>query len=169
MLKTNLVRSWWQVNAGESITLLLNKLLLKGHAWWQELSINMIQGQYNNMKVLLLQQTTMKTGTMYSALFKQWCWSLMSSVSLTDGNWRRRSITILCRILVCFFFSVHMSWIFECALWFNRKSQPCIFLRWFALRFPVKTYAKKPGGAFCSRQVKETFCFSEQWNQWSVP
>ena len=38
---------------------------------------------------------------------------------------------------------------FACALRFNRKSQPCIFLRWFALRFPVKTYVKKLG-AFCS-------------------
>ena len=49
-----------------------------------------------------------------------------------------------------FFFFVQTSWIFACALRFNRKSQPCIFLRWFVLRFPVKMYAKKLGGAFCS-------------------
>ena len=35
-----------------------------------------------------------------------------------------------------------MSWIFACGLRFNRKSQPCIFSRWFALHFRVKTYAK---------------------------
>ena len=35
-----------------------------------------------------------------------------------------------------------MSWIFACGLRFNRKSQPCIFFCWFALRFRVKTYAK---------------------------
>ena len=35
-----------------------------------------------------------------------------------------------------------MSWIFACGLRFNRKSQPCIFFRWFALHFRVKTYAK---------------------------
>ena len=67
-------------------------------------------------------------------------------------SWRRRSITIciLCQILVCFFFFIQMSWIFACAPRFNRKSQPCIFLRWFLLFFPVKMYAKKVGGAFCS-------------------
>ena len=58
------------------------------------------------------------------------------------NNWRPSSITILCRILVCFFFFVQMSWIFACGLRFNRKSQPCIFFRWFALHFRVKTYAK---------------------------
>ena len=66
-----------------------------------------------------------------------------------------------------------MSWIFACGLRFNRKSQPCIFLRWFALRFPVKMYAKKTRRRFLQsvveRQVKETFCFPEQWNQRSVP
>ena len=41
-----------------------------------------------------------------------------------------------------FFFFVQMSWIFACGLRFNRKSQPCIFFRWFALHFRVKTYAK---------------------------
>ena len=41
-----------------------------------------------------------------------------------------------------FFFFVQMSWIFACGLRFNRKSQPCIFFRWFALHFQVKTYAK---------------------------
>ena len=35
-----------------------------------------------------------------------------------------------------------MSWIFACGLRFNRKSQPCIFFRWFVLHFRVKTYAK---------------------------
>ena len=60
----------------------------------------------------------------------------------SDFNWRRHSITILCRILVCFFFFVQMSWIFARGLWFNWKSQPCIFTRSFALHFRVKTYAK---------------------------
>ena len=40
------------------------------------------------------------------------------------------------------FFFVQMSWIFACGLRFNRNSQPCIFFRWFALHFQVKTYAK---------------------------
>ena len=43
-----------------------------------------------------------------------------------------------------------MSWIFACGLRFNGKSQPCIFSRWFVLCFPVKTYAKTLGSAFCS-------------------
>ena len=76
------------------------------------------------------------------------------------NSWRRCSITILCRILVCFFFSSKWA---ECALRFNRKLQPWIFFRWFALRFPVKTYAKKLGGAFCSLllndQQKKPFVF----------
>ena len=41
-----------------------------------------------------------------------------------------------------FFFSVQMSWIFACGLRFNRKSQPCIFFRWFALRFQLKRMQK---------------------------
>ena len=32
----------------------------------------------------------------------------------------------------------------------TESHSPVFFLRWFALRFPVKTYAKKLGGAFCS-------------------
>ena len=89
-----------------------------------------------------------------------------------SNNWRPSSITILCRILVCFFFFVQMSWIFACGLRFNRKSQPCIFFRWFALRFPVKTYAKNSAAPFAvccrTREAKETYCFPEQWNQRSV-
>ena len=71
-----------------------------------------------------------------------------------------------------FFFFLQMSWIFACGLRFNRKSQPCIFFRWFALRFPVKTYAKNSEALFAvccrTRQAKETYCFPEQWNQRSV-
>ena len=46
-----------------------------------------------------------------------------------------------------------MSWIFACGLRFNRKSQPCIFFRWFALHFRVKTYAK-------NRQVRDASLIS---------
>ena len=35
-----------------------------------------------------------------------------------------------------------MSWILAYGLRFNRKSQTCVFFRWFALRFRVKTCAK---------------------------
>ena len=50
-----------------------------------------------------------------------------------------------------------MSWIFACGLRFNRKSQPCIFFRWFALHFRVKTYAKKQPatGRFAGFIVRE--------------
>ena len=71
-----------------------------------------------------------------------------------------------------FFFFVQMSWIFACGLRFNRKSQPCIYFRWFALHFWVKTYAKNLAALFAvccrTRQAKETYCFPEQWNQRSV-
>ena len=50
-----------------------------------------------------------------------------------------------------------MSWIFACGLRFNRKSQPCIYFRWFALHFRVKTYAKKQPatGRFAGFIVRE--------------
>ena len=50
-----------------------------------------------------------------------------------------------------------MSWIFACGLRFNRKSQPCIYFRWFALHFQVKTYAKKQPatGRFAGFIVRE--------------
>ena len=98
--------------------------------------------------------------------------SLSKCIHEQQSNWRPSSITILCRILVCFFFFVQMSWIFACDLRFNRKSQPCIFFHWFALRFPVKTYAKNSAALFAvccrTRQAKQTYCFPEQWNQRNV-
>ena len=62
-----------------------------------------------------------------------------------------------------FFFFVQMSWIFACGLRFNRKSQPCIFFRRFALHFRVKTYAKNSAALFAvccrTRQAKKPIVF----------
>ena len=40
-----------------------------------------------------------------------------------------------------FFFFGYVS-IFACGLRFSQQTLPCIFFRWFALRFREKTYAK---------------------------
>ena len=84
-------------------------------------------------------------------------------MQVNKSNWRSSSISILCRILVCFFFFVQMSWIFACGLRFNRKSQPCIFFRRFALHFRVKTYAKTSAALFAvccrTRQAKKPIVF----------
>ena len=57
-----------------------------------------------------------------------------------------------------------MSWIFACGLRSNRKSQPCIFFCWIALRFRVKVYAKNSGRLLRSvveRETNKTFVFSQ--------
>ena len=89
-------------------------------------------------------------------------------------NWRGRSMTILCRILVCFFFC-QMSWIFACGLQFHRKSHPCIYFSLVCTSFSRKNVCKKLGGTFCGTnnrrlhnallillfgKTKGFFCFS---------
>ena len=52
-------------------------------------------------------------------------------------------------MLGCFFFGFVS--IFACGLRFSQQTLPCIFFRWFALRFREETYAKKlsfPSGIF---------------------
>ena len=70
--------------------------------------------------------------------------------------------------LFFFFFFGYVS-IFACGLRFSQQTLPCIFFRWFALRFREKTYAKNSvflvasfGDSFVERETKETFCFAEQ-------
>ena len=70
-----------------------------------------------------------------------------------------------------FFFLVQMSWIFACGLRFNRKSQPCIFFRWFALHFRVKTYAKNSWLQDASlvslfRKTIGFFCLARSTTDW---
>ena len=68
-----------------------------------------------------------------------------------------------------FFFFCGFFSIFACGLRFSQQTLPCIFFRWFALRFRKKTYAKKlsfPSGifwrSFVERETIEIFCFAEQ-------
>ena len=62
-----------------------------------------------------------------------------------------------------FFFFVQMSWIFACALQFNRKSQPCIFSPGVRFVFQLKRMQKKLGSAFYSLLLndkqKKSFVF----------
>ena len=106
--------------------------------------------------------------------WKCFCEGLWRSPAKIDTlNWRSWSITILCRILVCFFFRP-MSWIFACGLRFNRKSQSCVFFFFsaglhflFQLKLMQKT-RRRFLRSVVEREAKETFCFPEQWNQRSV-
>ena len=80
---------------------------------------------------------------------------------------------------VSVFFFVKSAWIFAYGFQLHRKTSPCIFFCWFALRFWEMTYAKNPPfycgifwRSFVARETKKVFlfrfCFAEQWNQRSV-
>ena len=65
------------------------------------------------------------------------------------------------RFCVCFF-SLKSAWIFACGFQLNRKTSPCIFFRWFALRFREITYAKNlpfSAGIFCRTRNKRSLLF----------
>ena len=68
-----------------------------------------------------------------------------------------------------FFFFFGFVSTFACGLYFSQQTSPCIFFRWFVLRFREIMYPKKisfPSGilwrSFVERETKETFCFAEQ-------
>ena len=81
-----------------------------------------------------------------------------------QNKWRCRSITILCRILVCFFFFVQMSWIFACGLQFNRKSHsPEFFSAGLHFVFQLKRMQKNSAALFavcCWTTSKRNLLFS---------
>jgi len=70
---------------------------------------------------------------------------------------------------VCVFFFLKSASIFASGFQFNRKTSPCIFFHWFALRFREITYAKNTPfscsifwRSFVAQETKEVFCLAEQ-------
>ena len=77
-------------------------------------------------------------------------------------NWRAECKRELSDDFEFFLFFFKSAWIFACGFALNRKTSPCIFSRWFALRFREITYAKKlsfPSGShywsFVEQKTKE--------------
>ncbi len=111
--------------------------------------------------------------TWYMFSISQITYSKSEGQRLKSNNWRGECKRVLSDdfVCVCVFFSLKSAWIFACGFQLNRKTSPCIFFRWFALRFREITLRKTSRflpASFVARETKEVFCFAEQWNQWSI-